>query len=223
MNRKFNPVIVVGALLAVAGVAVLVGLAAKDDNPSANGTVRVVVATAAIAAGTPAGSAAIEVQDVAAGAVPNGSLIDPAAIAGQVALRPIAKGEVVAASAFGAQGVAAAGGVRLPAGKEGLGVELAFAPGGLRYVLPGNKITVWSTPKVKEGEVASPRAILQDILVIATTPGAGTGAATEVTAGPGALDFLLAVTRAEAASVIGAQASGASLYFTLASTDQQGG
>ena len=62
--------------------------------------------------------------------------------------------------------------------------------------------------------------LLQDVLVIATTPGAGTGASTAVTAGPGTLDFLLAVTRAQAARVIAAQASGASLYFTLASTKQ---
>ena len=216
MNRKPNPVILAGALLAVVGVVVLVMLASKGDSNANGKTTKVLVASSAIAVGTPAAGAGLEVKSLPASAVPAGALTDPALVTGQVALRSLAKGEVVLPGAFGAQGVATTGGVVLPPGKEGLGVELAFAPGGLRYVVPGNKITVWATPK----GAAATRVILQDVLVIATTPGAGTGASTAVTAGPGTLDFLLAVSRGQAAQVIAAQASGSSLYFTLASTKQ---
>jgi len=219
MNRKPNPVILAGALLAVVGVVVLVMLASKGDSNASGKTTKVLVASTAIAVGTPSAGAGLVVKSLPASAVPAGAITNPSLLTGQVALRAIAKGEVVLPGAFGVQGVAATGGVVLPPGKEGLGVELAFAPGGLRYVVPGNKITVWATPKVTGGAAVT-RVILQDVLVIATTPGAGTGASTAVTAGPGTLDFLLAVSRSQAAQVIAAQASGSSLYFTLANPKQ---
>jgi Flp pilus assembly protein CpaB len=208
----------VGALLALAGVAVLAVLAARggEDSGSDSKKVRALVAAAPVAAGTPAASARITVTELPASSVPAGAFTDPASVAGQVALRSIAKGEVVVPGAFGQQGVAASGGVVLPAGKEGLGVELGFAPGGLRYVVPGNRITVWAASKT-----GSSRVLVDNIAVIATTPGAGDGAATAVTAGPGNLDFLLAVSREEAASIITAQTKGATLYFTLAGTGQK--
>ncbi|HUR51189.1 MAG TPA: SAF domain-containing protein [Mycobacteriales bacterium] len=216
MNRKLNPVVLAGAVLALAGVAFLAVLAARGGGSSSDKTLSVLVTTVPVAAGTPAAGASLAVKQVAASSVPPGALTDASAVSNQVALRALAKGEVVVPGTFGTQGVAASGGVVLPDGKEGLGVELGFAPGGLRYVVPGNRITVWSTLK---GE--STRMLLNDVQVIATTPGAGDGAATAVTAGPGNLDFLLALSRQEAARVITAQAGGATLYFTLAGTGQK--
>src|SRR5690348_17074852 len=133
MTRKVNPVVMVGALLALAGVAVLAVLAARGGATGSK-KVRALVTTAAVAAGTPAASAALAVAELPSSAVPAGALTDLAAVTGQVARRSLVKGEVVVPGAFGQQGVAAAGGVVLPAGTEGLGVELGFAPGGLRYV-----------------------------------------------------------------------------------------
>ena len=216
MNRKLNPVVMVGAVLALAGVAVLAVLATRGGGAGDDKKVRALVTTAAVAVGTPAASAALSVTELPASAVPAGALTDPAAVAGQIALRPLAKGEIVVPGVFGQQGVAASGGVVLPAGKEGLGVELGFAPGGLRYVVPGNRITVWSASKSGASKV-----LVDNIQVIATTPGAGDGAATAATAGPGNLDFLLAVGRDEAAAIITAQSKGATLYFTLAGTGQK--
>ena len=217
MNRKLNPVVLAGAVLALAGVVVLALIASRGDDSGSGKKLRVLVTSAPVAAGTSAASAALAVKELPASAVPAGALTDPAAVTGQVALRALAQGEVVVPGTFGTRGVAASGGVVLPAGKEGLGVELGFAPGGLRYVVPGNRITVWSTPKN-----GSSRMLLENVQVIATTPGTGDGAATAVTAGPGNLDFLLAVSRDEAAQVISAQAKGSSLYFTLAGSGQKG-
>jgi Flp pilus assembly protein CpaB len=215
MTRKLNPVVLIGAVLALAGVAFLAVLATSGGGGSGK-KLSVLVTSGPVAAGTPAASAGLQVKELPASAVPSGALTDPAAVTGQVALRALAQGEVVVPGTFGTRGVAATGGVVLPAGKEGLGVELGFAPGGLRYVVPGNRITVWSTPKVGPAQV-----LLQNVQVIATTPGVGDGASTAVTPGPGTLDFLLAVNRDEAALVITAQAKGAALYFTLAGTAQK--
>lgn len=213
--KKMNSLIVAGALTAVIGTGALVTLVQEDSPAAAASTAKALVATAAVPPGTPVAKAGLEVREMAGNLVPPGSATDVSALTGQVALRPLAAGEVVAPGAFGVQGVAAAGGVILPAGKEGIGVELAFAPGGLRYVVPGNKVTVWSTPKVPEGKPLAVQMLLQNVQVIATTPGAGTGAATEVVAGPGTLQFLLALNREESATLIAEQARGSAMYFTL--------
>lgn len=214
--RKINPLIVAGALTALVGAAGLAMVVQKDPSSPTETTRKVVVASAAVAPGTPAAQAALEVKSVPAAAVVPGTATDPVTLSGQVALRPLAAGEMVTPGAFGVQGVAADGGVILPEGKEGIGVELGFPQGGLRYVVPGNRITVWATRKPAEGERPRAEAILENVQVIATTPGAGTGAATEVVPGPGNLQFLLALSRGESARLIEAQVGGAALYFTLA-------
>ncbi len=223
MSRKFNPLVAVGALLALVGVAVLIGLASRDEKAADARMVTALVATAAVPVGTAASAVTLEVKELRSDAVPAGSPTDTSQLNGLVALRAIGKGEVVAAGAFGAQGIAATGGVRLPAGKQALGLELPFAPGGLRYVVPGNKITVWAVPKTKDNVVGVAVPVVRDVLVIATTPGAGTGAATDAAAGPGNLVFLLAVSPAEAAVLIGVQGGGNSvLYATLTDSKQLG-
>jgi pilus assembly protein CpaB len=215
MNRKLNPVVIAGAVIALAGVAFLAVLAARGDGGS-DKTMSVLVTTVPVAAGTPAAGAGLAVKQVAVSAVPAGAFTDASAVAGQVATRALAKGEVIVPGTFGTQGVAAAGGVVLPPGKQGLAVELGFVPGGLRYVVPGNRINVWATPKGGSSHV-----LLAGVHVIATTPGTGDGASAAVTPAPGNLDFLLAVTGSEASRVITAQAAGDILYFTLAGADQK--
>src|SRR5689334_16912364 len=112
MNRKLNPVVMVGALLALVGVAVLAVLAARGGGTSSSSTkVKALVTTAAVAPGTPAAAAGLTVTELPSSSVPPGAFSDPAAVTGQVALRSLAKGEVVVPGAFGQQGVAAAGGV----------------------------------------------------------------------------------------------------------------
>lgn len=214
--RKINPLVVVGALTAVIGAVVLAMVVQDDSSATAASTTKVLVASAAVAPGTPAAQAALETRDVPASSVVPGTATDAVSLSGQVALRPLIAGELVTPGSFGVQGVAAAGGVILPKGKEGIGVELGFPQGGLRYVVPGNRITVWATRKPAEGEQPKAEAILDKVQVIATTPGAGTGAATEVVPGPGNLQFLLALSREESARLIEAQVGGATLYFTLA-------
>ncbi|MDX6214423.1 MAG: hypothetical protein QOG99_7, partial [Frankiales bacterium] len=72
MNRKFNPIIAVGAALLLIGVVVLAVLAARGNTTTA-GKVKALVASADVPAGTPAGAAHLEVQDVTAGSVPSGA------------------------------------------------------------------------------------------------------------------------------------------------------
>src|SRR3982751_1804199 len=103
MNRKFNPIIVVGAVLLLVGVVVLAVLAARDSSSSPN-KVKALVAQADVAQGAPASAARLEVQDVSAGDVPAGSPTDLSALAGKFATTRILKGQVITGTSFGQVG-----------------------------------------------------------------------------------------------------------------------
>lgn len=226
MNRKFNPIIAVGAVLLLIGVAVLAVLAARGgDGGSGSSKVKALVATADIPANTPIGSASLKVEDVDKSSVPAGSPTSTAALGGTFSAAKILKGSVIGPGSFTTVTAATPTGVALPKGKEAIGIELGFAPGGLRYVVPGNHINVYVAPKSKangDGTVSvTPGTLLvPNVLVLRTTPGAGDGNGTAVTPGAGNLDFLLAASQVEARILIGAASNADAnvLYFTLAST-----
>ncbi len=216
MRSRNNIIIVVGVVLAVLGAAVAVAyLRGNDDGPSGS-TRAVVVVTRDVATGTPAAGAALAVREVDTNAIPADAVTTTGALNGQVALVALSAKQVVTRGMFGVRATTASGGVVLPSGKKGIGVELGFAPGALRYVVPGNRIDIYESTRV--GNDVRTTVLLHGITVIATTPGAGTGEATAVQAGPGNLDFLLAVSEAEALKIVNAQAAQHSLYFSLAST-----
>jgi len=215
MKSRNNVMIVVGVVLAVIGAAFAV-LYVRGDEAGAGATRAVVVVTANVQAGTPAAAVPFSVRDVDVKAVPANALTSTATLNGQVALYPLAANQVVTQAMFGVQGAAASGGVVLPKGKKGIGVELAFAPGGLRYVVPGDRIDVYASKP--SGNGVSTEVLLREVQVIATTPGAGTGASTPAQAGPGTLHFLLAVDERQALRIVNAQHAKHALYFTLAAT-----
>lgn len=207
--------IVVGVVLAVLGAAFAV-LYVRGEEAGAGDTRAVVVVTAPVPAGTPAGSVKFAVRRVDTKAVPADALTSTAVLNGQVALHALSANQVVTKAMFGVQGAPSSGGVVLPKGKKGIGVELSFAPGGLRYVVPGDRIDI--VRSVKKGDQVETSVLLENLQVIATTPGAGTGEATAAQAGPGTLHFLLAVDEGQALKIVNAQHSQHALYFTLAST-----
>jgi Flp pilus assembly protein CpaB len=224
MNRKFNPLLAVGAVLLVVGIAVLGVLASRNDGGGSS-TVKALVATTNIAQGAAAAPTTLKLQDVKSRDLPAGAVTSLQQVAGQIALVPIVKGSVITTSSFGQYGATTGTGVSLPKGKEALGIELGFAPGALRYVIPGNRVTIWVTPKQKanaDGTIPVVRSVplLENVLVLRTTPGAGNGDGTAAVAGPGQLDFLLALDRLEASRLIGAAAQPDInlLYVTLSST-----
>jgi Flp pilus assembly protein CpaB len=217
MRSRNNLIIAVGIVLALVGAGTAVAYVKGSSSEKAD-TRAVVVAGKSVAAGSPAASAALEVKRIPSSAVPSNAVTSTTALNGQVALVAVSAGQVVTPAMFGVQGVATAGGVVLPKGKKGIGVQLGFAPGGLRYVVPGNRIDIISSTRGEDGQQARTQVLLSSIEVIATTPGAGTGAPTAVTAGAGNLDFLLAVDEAEALKIVNAQAAQQSLYFVLAET-----
>lgn len=219
MKSRNNVMIVVGVVLAVIGAAFAV-LYVRGDEAGAAQTRAVVVVTANVPAGTPAAAVPFAVKRVDVKAVPADALASTATLNGQVALHALSANQVVTQAMFGVQGAAASGGVVLPKGKKGIGVELAFAPGALRYVVPGDRIDVYAS-KPSAGGVST-SVLLRDVQVIATTPGAGTGASTPAQAGPGALHFLLAVDGQQAERLVNAQHSKHALYFTLVATGKGG-
>ena len=214
--RRNNLVIAVGIVLALLGAGTAVAYV-KGSGSDSGDTRAVVVATRAVPPGTPVANAGLVVKRLPSKAVPANAVTSTAALNGQVALAAVSENQVVTPTMFGVQGVATAGGVVLPKGKKGIGVELGFAPGGLRYVVPGNKIDIYASMK-SSNSLARTSVILEGVEVIATTPGTGTGAATAVTSGPGTLNFLLAVDETEALKIINAQAASLSMYFVLAET-----
>jgi Flp pilus assembly protein CpaB len=224
MNRKFNPSIAVGAVLLLIGVVVLAVLAARGNTTTAS-KVKALVASADVPAGTPAGAAHLQVQDVAAGSVPSGAPRDLSELTGTTATAKILQGQVITATSFARAGAATSTGVTLPVGLQAVGVELGFAPGALRYVIAGNYINVWVAPKPKpaaDGTVPVVRGsqLVAGVQVLSTTPGAGDGSKTAPVPGPGNLDFLLAVNANQASKIIGAaaQPDAQVMYFTLAKT-----
>jgi Flp pilus assembly protein CpaB len=221
MNRKFNPIIAVGALLLLVGVVVLAVLAARGGSSSSS-QVKALVAQSDVPAGTPVASAHLQVESVSSKDVPAGSPSDLSSLAGKFATTRILKGQVINAASFGQVGQPTSAGVSLPKGKQALGMELGFAPGGLRYVVPGNKINVFAVPKSKADgtgtvHVTPGQVVLRDLLVLRTTPGAGDGSGTAPVPGAGNLDFLLAVDETQARVLVGAAATADVnvLYFTL--------
>ena len=52
MNRKLNPVVLAGAVLALAGVVVLALIASRGDDSGSGKKLRVLVTSAPVAAGT---------------------------------------------------------------------------------------------------------------------------------------------------------------------------
>jgi pilus assembly protein CpaB len=215
MRTRNNMTIVVGVVLALLGAGVAVAAGRNtDDGGSAGATRQVVVATRDIAAGTPVAANLVAVRAVSRAAVPANAVTSVAQLTGQVALFPIAANLVVTPQMFGVQGVAAAGGVALPKGKRAIGVELGFAPGALRYIVPGDRIDVLASRKA--GDASKTTVLLTGVQVVATTPGTGNGAPTAATAGAGNLDFLLAVDQDQAIVLANAVAKELSLYFTIA-------
>jgi Flp pilus assembly protein CpaB len=223
MNRKFNPIIAVGAVLLLVGVVVLAILAGRGGS-STPSKVKALVAQSDVAAGTPAASADLRVQEVSSKDVPSGSPGDLSSLAGKFATTRILKGQVITTSSFQKPGQVTTTGVSLPKAKQALGMELGFAPGGLRYVVPGNKINVYAVPKQKADNTGTVhltpgQVVLRDVLVLQTTPGVGDGSGTAPTPGAGNLDFLLAVDETQARVLVGAAATADVnvLYFTLSS------
>jgi pilus assembly protein CpaB len=216
MRSRNNVIIVVGLLLALLGAGTAVAYVRGNESSPGGDTRAVVVASAAIPAGTPASAASLAVKRVPSSSVPTTAVTSTAALTGQVALVSVAPNQVVTPSMFGVQGVATAGGVVLPKGKKGMGVQLGFAPGGLRYVVPGNRIDILAS--TRNDKSAKTEVLLTGVEVIATTPGAGNGAPQPVVGGPGTLEFLLAVDEAQALKLVNAQAAQQSLYFVLAET-----
>ena len=113
MNRKFNPVIAVGAVLLLVGVVVLAVLAGRDDS-SGSSTVKALVAQANVPAGTPAGAANLAVEEVSSKDVPAGSPTELSALAGKFATARILKGQIITGASFGQVAAATSAGVSLP-------------------------------------------------------------------------------------------------------------
>lgn len=174
MNRKSNVTIVAGAIVALLG-AVLVFAYGRSvqAGPGSRTLAQAYVARTEIPAGMKWEDAAesFQRQSVPQNIRPSNAVSDKEGLRGRTAVRSIARGEIVTAAQFGAEGGAAAGGLEVPPGHNGVSVSMPVPQGGARYVHPGALINVYATYKGSavgpEGPAPTTKLILSNVQVLA--------------------------------------------------------
>lgn len=206
-------VLVAGLVAGLLGAGLVAGYVRSIESAqsSEQETSKVLVATAAITTGTPAGTLAdsTRVMEVPTQWARPGAIESLDGLAGQFTLGPIAPGETLTSGDFGAAGQTA-GQLPIPAGREAVAVAVALDGGVGRYPRPGDQVSVYAT--FREGE-ASTHKILAGIPVLATRPdGSSAGrvdsGAEQAPASGTQLVYVLAVTPDEAAQLVHGRQTG---------------
>lgn len=225
--RKLNITILVGALVALLGAALVFSYGRNVDERIAEGreTVGVLVATEPLARGSIAetlgGSLALE--QVPAAFVPEEALSDLGDVAGLELLGPVPVGGYLSRPQFGSS--AGADVVRPEAGKVALAVGVGITPGVARYVTGGSVVDLFVT--YTTGELAAQRTKLflsgARVLSVQVAPPAGTdedGEQVPGTDAAGQVVTVLELTPAEAERVVNATTLG-SLYLALSTEGEE--
>lgn len=226
--RKLNITIVIGALVAVLGAALVLAYGRSVDRRIADGreTRPVLVAKEQLNRGTLAEgvSRSVELRQVPAAYVPAGALTDLGQVSGLELLGPVPQGGYLSAQQFGAQQGADV--VRPGKGKVALAVGVGVTPGVARYVTSGSVVDVFVT--YTSGRQAAGRTKLfhsgAKVLSVSVAP--PTGQEQQDSQGSGANDAagqvvaVLEVTPQEAERIVNATTLG-SLYLALSADGQE--
>lgn len=224
MGRR-SGLLITGLVVAALGT-LLVFLYANNvqRTASADGeSVQVYTAVAAIPVGTSGADAAglLEQRMVPQAAVPAGAVTDPAEIAEQFAIVPIAQGQVVLSTMFGLPSQASS--LAIPDGKMGVAVQLDDAQRVAGFVQPGSEVAVFATVESEAGpstRLLLPRATVAAVgptTVVSRTTGQGESANTEEI--PTAI-LTLALDQRDAEKLIFATDQ-SRLYFALLTPQSQ--
>lgn len=214
-------------------VAVLVGLAvaflgrSDDDSAAASAKVAVVVADAAIEAGTEGTDAAAQgllvVKEVEAGDVRPGALRDPSQLAGRTFAVSVASGGQVLSSDLNTPALRDAS-IEVPEGTQAVAIEVPFINGAAGYAAPGDAVNVFTLLDPADGPTVvtelSTVDVVSNVVVldvsqqvaprVASQGGTAGATATPTTqaaaANPTQLTYLLAVPTARVTSLVQAAA-----------------
>jgi pilus assembly protein CpaB len=225
MGRR-SALLVTGIVVAALGT-LLVYLYANNiqRTVSADGElVTAYVATAPINVGTsgeqvPGG---IEAKELPASIVPGDAVTDPAALAGQFTIVPIAAGQVVLTGMFGDP--AQVGSLPIPEGQMGVAVQLDDSQRVAGFVFPGSEVAVFATVENPDGTSTTrlllPRSTVAAVgptTVVSRTTGEGEQANTEEIS---TAILTLALAQPDAEKLIFAQQQ-ARLHFALLTPQSQ--
>lgn len=155
MHKRSNMLLVAGAAVFLIGAALVVSLVqATNQKDTKASTAAVLVARSTIPAGT-SGADAIAKQLVVARPVPASVkapdvLVNPSELSGRVIDNQIDAGEQIRASDLRPMTVRG-GAIKIPAGQQGVAVQLPFVSGGAGYVGPGDFVDIYGNVKNPDG------------------------------------------------------------------------
>ena len=236
--RKLNITILVGALVALLGFAIVFGYGRNVDQRVADGreTTMVLVAKEGLLAGaTPAELAGkLVAMPVPSAYLAEGALTKLDGVTGKVLLGPLPKGGQLSASMFGEP--ASAGAVRPAKGRVALAVGVSLTPGVARYITPGSTVDVFVTyggASQQQGQSSADIGGLTKLFAsnvtvlsvsVAVPPASGNKSRDEQAnqnANNGGVVVVLDVLPADAEKFVNAATLG-QLYLALSSVDGKG-
>ena len=170
MHKRSNLLLLVGVAAFVVGAALVVSILRNDDDGtrSANSG-KVLVAAQAIPAGTTGGDAVgkqlVTLRDVPASVRATDVLTDPAQLTGRVLDIDVAAGEQIKASALRPMALRT-GAITIPAGKQGVAVQLPFVAGGAGYVGAGDLVNIYGNVAERSDAPPVTKLVLANVKVL---------------------------------------------------------
>lgn len=143
MTRRSIILVSCGVLAVIVGVAIAF-IGQRDNSTSAAPTTApVLVASERISTGSPGGTAAVTIEQVAVGERQLGALTDPAQLAGRTFAAEVDSGEQVMLTDLEAPALRDAA-IEVPEGTEAVAIEVPFVPGAAGYASPGDAVNVFA-------------------------------------------------------------------------------
>jgi Flp pilus assembly protein CpaB len=241
VNRRF---LLLAFILAVlSAVLVYAGISRSGGESTSAGEVPVVVAKAAIPAGTKIDSSMVDIRQIEETDVGDQAFSTTDAVVNQVARYPIAANEQILLSKV-VSGTTTLGSTALSnlleEGKRGMGVRVEAVVNGGGLVLPGDRVDILWLPEKVDGDLSGAALIAENVEVVAvqqtlvdlppTAPGAqpqdaevtpvpANGSsrvrASEASANPEATTVVVHLTPTEAAQVFCADSSAGEIRFAV--------
>lgn len=212
--KRSNVLIAAGMAAALLGVVSVLAYGRSVES-SAKHTVSAWTAADTIAPGTKGEEVAKRVTQVKVPVSlrPDIAIAAPGDLNGRIAVRQIAKGEVITGAQFGATGTAAQPTViQIPPGYNAVSLSLPAPQAVGRFVRPGDLVNIFATPK----EGAGTKLLLQNVQVLADGANGADEASKFAGASGGEVMLTMALRPGDVQQLVQARESG-SVWLALVS------
>jgi Flp pilus assembly protein CpaB len=220
MHKRSNMLLALGAAVFLIGAALVVGVLQNTNKDESPGSGSVLVARASIPAGT-SGADVIAKDLLVARNVPtdmraSDALVSTAELSGRVLDVEVKAGEQLRASYL--RPINARGGaIKIPAGMQGVAIDVPFVSGGAGYIGAGDYVDIYGNVKGVGGRDALTKLVLGGVKVLDVStevaPRVVSGATRE-RVGANNVTYLLALDAQQAERVI-YLAANQELWLTL--------